>query len=541
MAELLRGIGVSPGSAAGPAYRMSPPPPPPEPAVVVDPDAEVERAVAALNTVAADLTRRAEGVAARAAADVLRAQAMMAQDPELSAAVVAEVRAGASAPVAVDRALAVHREAFLAAGGYLAERVTDLDDIRDRVVAACLGLPPPGIPDPGHPFVLIARDLAPADTAGLDPEQVLALVTEDGGPTSHTAILARAAGLPAVVRCPGAMAVADGVEVTVDGSTGQVAVGVNHDTVIATRVSEQRRRRRLATTRGPGQTADGHPVALYGNIGSAEDVDGELEGVGLFRTELLYLHRTDPPGRDEQVAAYAEVFTALPGRRVIVRTLDAGADKPLPFLTAGVEPNPALGVRGLRLARRRADVLHLQLGAIAQAARDTAAEVWVMAPMVATVAEAAWFAAACRDAGLPTAGAMVEVPAAALRARSLLSVVDFLSIGTNDLSQYTFAADRQCGDLADLLDPAQPALLELISGCAAAGAAAGKPVGVCGEAAADPRIAPVLVGLGVTSLSMAPRAVPEVREALAAHTLADCRRLAAEALWAAGAAPLTVP
>lgn len=541
MAELLRGIGVSPGSAAGPAYRMSPPPPPPEPAVVADPDAEVERAVAALNTVAADLTRRAEGVAARAAADVLRAQAMMAQDPELSAAVVAEVRAGASAPVAVDRALAVHREAFLAVGGYLAERVTDLDDIRDRVVAACLGLPPPGIPDPGHPFVLIARDLAPADTAGLDPEQVLALVTEDGGPTSHTAILARAAGLPAVVRCPGAMAVADGAEVTVDGSTGQVAVGVNHDTVIATRASEQRRRRRLATTRGPGHTADGHPVALYGNIGSAEDVDGELEGIGLFRTELLYLHRTDPPGRDEQVAAYAEVFTALPGRRVIVRTLDAGADKPLPFLTAGVEPNPALGVRGLRLARRRADVLQLQLGAIAQAARDTAAEVWVMAPMVATVAEAAWFAAACRDAGLPTAGAMVEVPAAALRARSLLSVVDFLSIGTNDLSQYTFAADRQCGDLADLLDPAQPALLELISGCAAAGAAAGKPVGVCGEAAADPRIAPVLVGLGVTSLSMAPRAVPEVREALAAHTLADCRRLAAEALWAAGTAPLTVP
>lgn len=541
MAELLRGIGVSPGSAAGPAYRMSPPPPPPEPAVVVDPDAEVERAVAALNTVAADLTRRAEGAAARAAADVLRAQAMMARDPELSAAVVAAVRAGASAPVAVDRALAVHREAFLAVGGYLAERVTDLDDIRDRVVAACLGLPPPGIPDPGHPFVLIARDLAPADTAGLDPEQVLALVTEDGGPTSHTAILARAAGLPAVVRCPGAMAVADGVEVTVDGSTGQVAAGVKHDTVIATRVSEQRRRRRLATTRGPGHTADGHPVALYGNIGSAEDVDGELEGVGLFRTELLYLHRTDPPGRDEQVAAYAEVFTALPGRRVIVRTLDAGADKPLPFLTAGVEPNPALGVRGLRLARRRADVLQLQLGAIAQAARDTAAEVWVMAPMVATVAEAAWFAAACRDAGLPTAGAMVEVPAAALRARSLLSVVDFLSIGTNDLSQYTFAADRQCGDLADLLDPAQPALLELISGCAAAGAAVGKPVGVCGEAAADPRIAPVLVGLGVTSLSMAPRAVPEVREALAAHTLADCRRVAAEALWAAGTAPLTVP
>lgn len=540
MAELLRGIGVSPGSTAGPAYRMSPPPPPPEPTTVVDLDAEVDRAVTALETVAADLSRRADGVAAGAAADVLRAQAMTAQDPELSAAVVAQVRAGTSAPVAVDRALAVHRQAFQAAGGYLAERVTDLDDIRDRAVAACLGLPPPGVPDPGHPFVLIARDLAPADTAGLDPEQVLALVTEEGGPTSHTAILARAAGLPAVVRCPGATTIVDGLEVTVDGSTGQVAVGVDHDTVTATRVAEQRRRRRLATARGPGRTADGHPVALYGNIGSADDVDGELEGVGLFRTELLYLHRSDPPGRDEQIAAYAEVFTALPGRRVIVRTLDAGADKPLPFLAAGEEPNPALGVRGLRLARRRADVLHTQLEAIAQAARDTAAEVWVMAPMVATVAEAAWFADACRDVGLPTAGAMVEVPAAALRARALLSAVDFLSIGTNDLSQYTFAADRQCGDLADLLDPAQPALLELIAGCAAAGRDAGKPVGVCGEAAADPRLAPVLVGLGVTSLSMVPRAVPEVREALAAHTLADCRRLATEALSAGDTTQLTV-
>lgn len=540
MAELLRGIGVSPGSAAGPAYRMSPPPPTPEPTTVVDLDAEVDRAVTALETVAADLSRRAEGVAAGAAADVLRAQAMMAQDPELSAAVVAQVRAGTSAPVAVDRALAVHRQAFQAAGGYFAERVTDLDDIRDRTVAACLGLPPPGIPEPGHPFVLIARDLAPADTAGLDPEQVLALVTEEGGPTSHTAILARAAGLPAVVRCPGATTVADGVEVTVDGSTGQVAVGVDHDTVTATRVAEQRRRRRLATTRGPGRTADGHPVALYGNIGSADDVDGELEGVGLFRTELLYLHRNDPPGRAEQIAAYAEVFTALPGRRVVVRTLDAGADKPLPFLAAGEEPNPALGVRGLRLARRRADVLHTQLEAIARAARDTAAEVWVMAPMVSTVAEAAWFADACRDVGLPTVGAMVEVPAAALRARALLSAVDFLSIGTNDLSQYTFAADRQCGDLADLLDPAQPALLELIASCAAAGRDAGKPVGVCGEAAADPRLAPVLVGLGVTSLSMAPRAVPAVREALAAHTLADCRRLATEALSAGDTTPLTV-
>jgi phosphotransferase system enzyme I (PtsI) len=225
----------------------------------------------------------------------------------------------------------------------------------------------------------------------------------------------------------------------------------------------------------------------------------------------------------------------MSGRKVVVRTLDAGADKPLPFLQQQDEPNPALGIRGLRVSWRRPDVLRTQLEAIAEAARATAAEVWVMAPMVATAAEAAAFTASCRDAGLATAGAMVEIPAAALRAASLLRAVDFLSIGTNDLSQYTFAADRQCGDLAELLDPWQPALLNLIAACAAAGQAAGKPVGVCGEAAADPLLAVVLAGLGITSLSMSARAISGVRDALAAHTLDDCRQFAKAALDAESA------
>jgi len=220
----------------------------------------------------------------------------------------------------------------------------------------------------------------------------------------------------------------------------------------------------------------------------------------------------------------------------VVRTLDAGADKPLPFLQQEAEPNPALGVRGLRISWKRPDVLSSQLEAIAEAARATAAEVWVMAPMVATAAEAAAFAAAARAAGLPTPGAMVEIPAAALRAGALLAEVDFLSIGTNDLSQYTFAADRQVGAVAELLDPWQPALLQLIAACANAGTAAGKPVGVCGEAAADPGLAVVLTGLGITSLSMAARSIPAVREALAARTLADCRAAARAALAAPDAA-----
>jgi phosphotransferase system enzyme I (PtsI) len=539
----LRGIGVSPGLAAGPVCRVAPPPDLPDARPVTDPEAEIALALRALASVAADLDRRAASTADGTAAEVLRAQSMMAGDPVLGEAVTDGVRAGLDAPHAIDVALAGHRRAFEAAGGYLAERVRDLDDLRDRAVAACLGRPMPGMPSPGHPYVLVARDLSPADTAGLDTAQVLALVAEEGGPTSHTAILARSLGLPAVLRCAGALAVADGTLVLVDGAAGEVRVGVDGAAVDATTRAEEARRLRSARGTGPGRTSDGHAVPLLANVGSARDLTGgaagaggvpAVEGVGLFRTELLYLDRAAPPTVDEQAAAYAEVFAAVGTGRVVVRTLDAGADKPLPFLTADHEPNPALGVRGLRVVRRRPEVLSEQLRAVALAAGRAAADVWVMAPMVSTPAEAAGFATACRAAGLRTVGVMIEVPAAALRADALLAEVDFLSIGTNDLSQYAFAADRQCGELAELLDPWQPALLELIARCGAAGAAAGKPVGVCGEAAADPALAPVLVGLGVTSLSMSARAVPAVREALAGHTLAECRRLAGAALAAAG-------
>ena len=540
MPDVLHGIGVSPGIAAGPAYRIGEPPRLPPPRLVTDAPAEIALAVGALASVAADLDRRAESTVDATAADVLRAQAMMATDPVLHETIADSIRAGADAGHALHAAFGEFRRQFEAAGGYLAERAADLDDVRDRAVAVCLGQPMPGVPQPGHPFVLVARDLAPADTAGLDPRQVLALVTEAGGPTSHTAIVARSLGLPAVVRCDGASRIADADPVTVDGTTGRVEVGVDEATMALAHEREQRRRARLSTSAGPGRTADGHPVALLANIGSASDLksaeaDG-AEGVGLFRTELLYLDRAVAPTFAEQVAAYEAVFASAAGRRVVVRTLDAGADKPLRFLQQEDEPNPALGVRGLRLGRRYPEVLRTQLDAVAQAARAAEANVWVMAPMVATAAEASEFAALCREAGLSIAGVMVEIPSAALRAADLVATVDFLSIGTNDLSQYTFAADRQCGELADLLDPWQPALLQLVAACTAAGRAASKPVGVCGEAAADPGLALVLVGLGVSSLSMSPRAIPEVRESLAAHSLAECQRFAEAALASADAA-----
>jgi phosphotransferase system enzyme I (PtsI) len=223
------------------------------------------------------------------------------------------------------------------------------------------------------------------------------------------------------------------------------------------------------------------------------------------------------------------VFAALGGRKIVLRTLDAGADKPLPFLGLADEENPALGVRGLRIAREHPAVLTDQLEAVSRAAKATGADVWVMAPMVATAAEADSFAASVRRLGL-AAGVMIEVPAAALRARGLLEVVDFVSLGTNDLSQYTMAADRMNGDLADLLDPWQPAVLSLVAEVARAGHDAGKPVGVCGESAGDPLLALVFTGMGVTTLSMSGPVLPAVRASLAAHTLAECERLARLAL-----------
>ena len=546
MADLV-GIGVSPGIAAGPLLRMGEPPRLPAASAPGDPEQEVETAGRALSEVTDDLDGRSQRAADPLARAILEAQSLIAADPTLYDGVLDRVRSGLDAGHAVAAAFAEHRQALQAAGGYLAERVTDLDDVRDRVLAAVLGQPMPGLPEPGYPYVLAAPDLSPVDTAGLDPDQVLAVVTERGSPTSHTAILARSLGLPAVVGCTGAMSVPDGTLVQVDGNVGAVLLGISPDAVAAARAAHAQGGVLTGTSgtsgsgssapgSGPGPatgaTADGHPVGLLANIGSAADLRRVVPGtgIGLFRTEFLFLGRQDAPALDEQVAAYRAVLQAMPGRKVVIRTLDAGADKPLPFLGLADEPNPALGVRGIRVARAQPGVLDTQLGAIATAAQGTGAEVWVMAPMVATRREAADFVERARVHGLPTAGVMVEIPAAALRADRLLGPAGFLSIGTNDLSQYTLAADRQCSDLADLLDPWQPALLQLVAACAAAGLRAGKPVGVCGEAAADPLLATVLVGLGVTSLSMSARAIPAVAAQLAAHTLADCERFASLAL-----------
>jgi phosphotransferase system enzyme I (PtsI) len=264
--------------------------------------------------------------------------------------------------------------------------------------------------------------------------------------------------------------------------------------------------------------------------------------VGLLRTEFCFLDRETEPSIDEQVAEYRGVFDAFPGQKVVVRTLDAGADKPLPFLTDSTEPNPALGIRGYRTDLTSPGVLERQLTAIAQAADGSSADVWVMAPMISTTDEAERFAGLCAAAGLDTPGVMVEVPSAALTAESLLGSVHFASLGTNDLTQYAMAADRQLGPLAALNNPWQPAVLKLVqltvAGAEAEAAnratadAIAKPVGVCGEAAADPALAVVLVGLGVSTLSMTARSLAAVGTVLASVTLAEAQAAARLALAA---------
>ncbi|WP_311198439.1 phosphoenolpyruvate--protein phosphotransferase [Microbacterium sp. p3-SID336] len=535
---VLQGRGVSPGRVAAPVVHLAPPLPEPEAGAVVPPadrDAEVSAIEWAAVAVADQLRSRTAQASGEARA-ILDASRLLASDPELVAEATALVRTkGRTAARAIWETAASHEQALVALGGRMAERAADIRDVRDRIIAEILRVDMPGVPDRDEPFVLVATDLAPADTASLDGGRCVALVTEQGGPTSHTAIIARSLGLPAVVGVAGATGIAEGALLLVDGDRGTVTVDPAES-----ELAEARAAATVVIFDGRGRLADGTRVPLRANVGGASDATAaaaaQAEGVGLFRTEFCFLDRVEAPTIDEQVSAYRGVLAAFPGRTVVVRTLDAGSDKPLPFANAEDEENPALGVRGLRIARRNPALLDDQLRALARAADAETADIEVMAPMVATVDEARAFAERCHAAGLDRVGIMIETPAAALLAAELLEVVDFVSLGTNDLAQYTLAADRLLSDLGDLNDPWQPAVLRLIAMVGEAGRAAGKSVGVCGEAGGDPALAPVLVGLGVTSLSMTPRALGRVAAALDAVTAEDCARAAAAARTASTAA-----
>lgn len=525
-------LGVSSGRVVGPVHKVTESmTAPPEPVRLTSQGIELEviRLRTALESVIAGYFERADKDRPEAA-DILRATAVLAGDPTLKDSAVQLIRGrGLDSPNAFWQAANSVSQTMKNAGGMVAERAIDLADIRDRVVSHLLDIPMPGVVDPGHPFILVARDLAPSETATLDGETCLAIVTAEGGPTSHTSILARGMGIPAVVGCNQALEIADGVIVLVDGSTGEVIVDPNEEQ----RSTARTHRAAMQPLQHPGTTADGVHVHLLANVGSSDDsrfaATARAEGIGLFRTEICFLDRADEPSIQEQVQSYGDVMGSFPQGRVVVRTLDAGSDKPMSFLPMPHEPNPALGIRGYRTSRTHPEILERQLDAIVTASSRRSADVWVMAPMISTAEEARDFAALARARGVTTVGVMIETPSAAMQCADILAEVDFVSVGTNDLTQYAMAVDRQAVGLGDLQDAWQPGVLRMLRSIGEAGAAAGKPVGVCGEAASDPTLAPVLVGLGVTSLSMSPRALQSVAEALATVTVEQCRLAAAAA------------
>lgn len=534
----IKGTGVVAGVAYAEAVWVRPRPALPTEGSI-DPEqaseSEYNRFLAAVDTVASRLEKRAAAAEGQAA-EVLTATAGMVKDRGWHKTVRKNIRTGRNAEFATVGATDKFVTMFEAAGGVMAERTTDLKDVRDRVIAELRGEDEPGLPLVDGEAVLFADDLAPADTATLDTKHIKALVTELGGPTSHTAIIARQLDIPCIVAVGASLSdIESGTLVFVDGAVGTVTCGADAETSTKAVAEYRERAARVAQWRGPAKTKDGHSVQLLANVadGNAARIasKSQAEGIGLYRTELSFLSASEEPSVEEQAKIYGKVFKAFPESKVVVRTLDAGSDKPISYATLSSEENPALGVRGLRIARDNEALLTRQLDAIAQAAeaRDDKASTWVMAPMVATSTEAQWFANLCRERGL-TAGAMIEVPAAALMADKIMPHLDFVSIGTNDLTQYTMAADRLSPQLAYLTDPWQPAVLRLIQHTCIVGQANNVAVGVCGEAAADPMLACVLTGLGVNSLSAASTAVAGVGAQLAEITLEQCQQLAEVAL-----------
>lgn len=534
------GTGVVPGVAYAPAVWSRPRPELPDAGDPIPEDqyeAEYERFETAAELVADRLLGRSE-IAEGDAAAVLKATAGMVRDRGWRKAVKKNIGSSQRAEYAVVKATDKFVAMFEKAGGLMAERTTDLKDVRDRVIAELRGEDEPGLPNAQEPSVLLADDLAPADTAGLNTEIFTAMVTELGGPTSHTAIIARQLGVPCIVAVGDQLeAIKTGEMVLIDGQAGTVSVGVEEALAQQAVTESAERAKLIAAWTGPAQTRDGHRVQLLANVSNpkaAKQATGsEAEGIGLYRTEMNFLSTPQEPSVDEQAEIYSQVFEAFGDEKVVVRTLDAGSDKPIAYATLDNEENPALGVRGLRLARKNEGLLTRQLDAVAKAAgiRNSDAQTWVMAPMLATVDEAEWFAGLCRERGL-TAGAMVEVPSVALMADAIMPHLDFVSLGTNDLTQYAMAADRLSPQLAYLTDPWQPAVLKLIKMTCDAGNRHDVPVGVCGEAAADPLLACVLTGMGVSSLSAAPNALPAVGAQLAEVSLAVCQAMAEAALSA---------
>lgn len=510
------------------------------------------RLAEALDRCATELEALAVQTAARAGEEIgaiFEAQALFARDPGIVGPAVALVVAGSSAEEAIVRATSEQADVLAAVDDdYFRERAADVRDVGRRVAAILSGAQRPDLWHPdGSPAVLVAADLDPSAVATLRPELVAGIALAGGAPTGHAAIVARALGIPLVLGLGTALTdVADviGVEGAVDGSEGRLLIQPSAADLL------ELERQGSAASPGHGSSRSGgsspNGVSIVANVASPLEAEAAAragaEGIGLVRTELLFLGRTAPPSVGEQRATYARILEVMGGRPVVFRTLDVGGDKPAEWQSVEVEANPALGVRGLRLGLRRPGLLDDQFAALIEAAAGR--ELRVMLPMVSTreeleAARARLDAVRARlvanGTGVASSvqlGVMIEVPSAAIMAGALAEAADFFSIGTNDLVQYVMAADRTNPELADLASALQPALLRLIDVVVRAAHRRGRHVAVCGEAAADPAVIPFLVGLGVTELSVGPGSVAPVASVVEGLDVGWCRGLAARALVA---------
>ena len=447
-------------------------------------------------------------------AEIFEALKMLIEDDELLEVATANIHDGWSAAAAIGKAVDEFAE-LLGGDPTFDERVADFQDLSKRVQARIAGIEVAlSIPEKGR-IVLVGEDFSPADTAQFT-EAVVGVITLKGGPTSHTAIICRSKSIAAVVSCPDAASLETGDRVLVDPVGDRVVVG--DDESLATKSIEF-----VAINAEP-------LIPVRANIGTLEDSKAAREtranGVGLFRTELLYLAAKTEPTQDEQVASYTEILKSAPEGPIVVRTIDAGSDKPVPFLNMPAEENPSLGVRGYRLIAAHRAFIEGQLRALESARLASGREVWVMAPMISTAEEAQAFADLARSIGGYKVGIMVETPSIALIVDQLGGIIDFVSVGTNDLSQYLFAADRMNPSLGALLNHWQPALIKSLARIASGAKTAGISSGVCGESASDPAFAVVLAGLGMESVSVSKSQVTAVHNALSSLSLADAKEIA---------------
>ena len=549
----LEGVAASAGIAIGPARWLHVPEPVVGDEAPGSPAEERARLDAARGAAREDLDAARAAVLGRGAAaeaEIFTAHALLLDDAALTGPALRLIDEGAGAGRAWQSAAQEAAAAFRALDDpYLRERATDVEDVGRRVLAHLAGTP--ATPAPLAAGIVLAGELTPGETVGLDPGDTWGIATARGGATGHAAILARALGIPAVVGLGDALlGISEGTPLVLDGDAGTLEVDPGEEAVArheARREADAANRRALlARAAEPGTLRDGRRVEVFANVGSPADahqaIEQGAEGVGLLRTEFLFLDRATPPSEDEQVAVLTEIAQALGGRPLIVRTLDAGADKPLPFLRQPPEDNPFLGRRGIRLSLAEPDLFRTQLRAILRVAAEHPLK--VMFPMVATLEEVQEARAALERARAELGsaaelevGVMVEVPALAIQAALIAPEVDFFSIGTNDLAQYTMAAERGNAALAALLEDSLAPVLALIAQVTAAAEAHGRWVGVCGELAGEPEAAVLLAGLGVRELSMAAGRIPAVKAALREVDFETAAVRARAALPAVAAAP----